>query len=1156
MIMPPSPALRSSPSRESRGSNHKRGQSFESAVRIREKDDDLALFNEMQTREREGFLLQSAEDLEDSFSTKLRHFSDLKLGISIPVRGENSDLLNNVETEKNDYDWLLTPPDTPLFPSLDDEPPSVAIASRGRPRSQPISMSRSSTMEKSHRSSTSRGSPSPNRLSPSPRSANSVPQLRGRQLSAPHSSPTPRHATPSRRSTTPTRRSPPPSTPSTSVPRSSTPTPRRLSTGSSGTAGISGARGTSPIKSVRGNSASPKIRAWQTNIPGFSSDPPPNLRTSLDDRPASYVRGSSPASRNSRDLAHKYGRQSMSPTASRSISSSHSHDRDRYSSYSRGSIASSGDDDLDSLQSIPISSLDNSLSKGGISFSNNKAPAFSKKPRIISSSAPKRSLDSTIRHLDRKSPNMFRPLLSSVPSTTFYTGKASSAHRSLISRNSSVTTSSNASSDHGTCIALDTEGIDHNQDDMVNECEKIPYHDSHEEIFAFDKIDIVDEDPIHDIKSLDRGPALGCVPVVTGDSSYEAVVPDISSTSDSSHVQGADFSEIVCLEDTVVCSRCGCRYRVTDTEENDTNLCSECSREEKCLSLAISENMTAVAESLSGLSSVKYEDQPFDKVELVVISPDSALANDVGESRISMSVGNVEQDQESYPEQGPSYVEENFPAETPVEESQHSLINHLEIGQSAVSGNQLDTGSGYQQPLQRNDYQSLRFDSPEGAGISILLKRSSSSKGPVVQGRTFTASTISYDDLSFARDSMSSLRSSIGHSSFSASSSADFSSARQIEARIQRQLSLSSRKGDLENKKGEISVKSHFAEIASTGVPANAHPISGFETCKQDENVDFYVANLECSSCQGTTTSSQKPELASENGKSDDTSSISVAVVEEDKFEYDTCRILDTCTSLSREDSSGGRSVSDKDASVTTSDCSKLEGHNMLGDVFEDERSELSTRPMITISETEATRISEVVASGSQDDISTISTVLLEEESVVPSGPDQDLAPSIINTEKSDGILEESTVIVDYQGKTKVVRSLTLEEATDTILFCSSIVQDLAYSAATIAIEKEKEKEKEKENEVTLEASRPMVTILGKSNTNRSDLRHRTGGKRVMKSQKPRQRRVEMSTKPPIAYTENDENTDESTIRNVDLPNQVDTAKPPKLESKCNCSIM
>lgn len=748
---------------------------------------------------------------------------------------------------------------------------------------------------------------------------------------------------------------------------------------------------------------------------------------------------------------------------------------------------------------------------------------------------------------------MFRPLLSSVPSTTFYTGKASSAHR-LISRNSSVTTSSNASSDHGTCIALDTEGSDHNQNDTTNECEKIPYHDSHEEIFAFDKMDIVDEDPFHVIKSLDsgRGPALGCDPVVTGDSSYEAVIPDIISTSDSSHVQGGDFSEVVCLEDTFVCSRCGCRYRVIDSEENTLNCCPECSREEKDIGMAISNNTTSVTESLSGLSSVKYEtDKPFNRVDSLVISPDSSLATDFGESGISMSVGNIEQDRASYPEQGPSYLEENFPSETPVEESQHSLTNHLEMGQLAVNRSQPNTESGCQQPLQHNDYQTLRFDSSEGAGISILLKRSSSSKGPVVQGRTFTASTISYDDLSFARDSMSSLRSSIGHSSFSASSSADFSSSRQIEGRMQRQLS--SRKGDLENKKCEVSVKSHCSEVASTGTPANAHPISSFETCKQEENVDFYVATLECFSSQGTTMSSHKPELASENAESDDASSIVAAAVEEDKLECDKCRRLDNCTSgSSREDTSGGRSVSDKDASVKTFDCSRLEGHNILdGDVFEDEHTELPTHPMTTISETEAAQIAEVIGPGSQNDLSIISSIPLE-ESAVPSGPDQDLAPSVINTEKSDGILEGSTVIVDYQGRRKVGRSLTLEEATDTILFCSSIVHDLAYSAATIAIEKEKEKE----NEVTLEASRPMVTILGKSYPNRGDLRHRTGGKRVMKSQKPRQRRVEMSTKPPIAKTENDENTDESTIQNVGLPNQVDSTKPPKLESKCNCSIM
>lgn len=136
--MPPSPALRCSPGREPRANQHRRGRSFESGMIVREKDEDLALFNEMQTREKEDFLLQS-DDLEDTFckmkfilrfgsnvkfrifffsvnradrfiyvfgftATKLRQFSDFKLGITIPTRGESSDLLN-VEEEKNDYEW-------------------------------------------------------------------------------------------------------------------------------------------------------------------------------------------------------------------------------------------------------------------------------------------------------------------------------------------------------------------------------------------------------------------------------------------------------------------------------------------------------------------------------------------------------------------------------------------------------------------------------------------------------------------------------------------------------------------------------------------------------------------------------------------------------------------------------------------------------------------------------------------------------------------------------------------------------------------------------------------------------------------------------------------------------------------------------------------
>ncbi|KAI3750238.1 hypothetical protein L2E82_20871 [Cichorium intybus] len=121
--MPASPAMRFSPGREQRtdNHNHKRGRSLDNGIVFKERDDDLALFNEVQNRERDNFLLQSNDDFEDTFVTNLHDFSDDKLGINIGARGESSDLLNT-EEEKNDYEWLITPPDIPLFTSLDDDP--------------------------------------------------------------------------------------------------------------------------------------------------------------------------------------------------------------------------------------------------------------------------------------------------------------------------------------------------------------------------------------------------------------------------------------------------------------------------------------------------------------------------------------------------------------------------------------------------------------------------------------------------------------------------------------------------------------------------------------------------------------------------------------------------------------------------------------------------------------------------------------------------------------------------------------------------------------------------------------------------------------------------------------------------------------------------
>jgi len=240
--------------------------------------------------------------------------------------------------------------------------------------------------EKARKSS--RGSASPRRLSASPQSSNNFGQLISRSSSAPRCSPPPlaRPVTPSRRPSTP------PNKPSTPTPRSSTPTLRRMSTGSSGQASSSGRRGTSPMTASRGNSASPKLRGWQSNLPGFSSDAPPNLRTSLSDRPSPHVRGLSPT-------PSRRSRQSMSPTASRSASSSHSNDRDLFSSYSKGSVVSSGDDDMDTLHSVAISS---SLParRNGMSV-NSRPVAFSKRPSRTSpsNSLPKRSFESVLRQM-------------------------------------------------------------------------------------------------------------------------------------------------------------------------------------------------------------------------------------------------------------------------------------------------------------------------------------------------------------------------------------------------------------------------------------------------------------------------------------------------------------------------------------------------------------------------------------------------------------------------------------------------------------------------------------------------------------------------------------------------------------------------------------
>lgn len=79
--MPPSPALRCSPGRELPGNKHRRGHSIEYGILFRDKDEDLTLFNELQDKERDDFLLHSSDDLEDVFCKSIKIVSVISLNI-------------------------------------------------------------------------------------------------------------------------------------------------------------------------------------------------------------------------------------------------------------------------------------------------------------------------------------------------------------------------------------------------------------------------------------------------------------------------------------------------------------------------------------------------------------------------------------------------------------------------------------------------------------------------------------------------------------------------------------------------------------------------------------------------------------------------------------------------------------------------------------------------------------------------------------------------------------------------------------------------------------------------------------------------------------------------------------------------------------------
>ncbi|KAD2805169.1 hypothetical protein E3N88_38546 [Mikania micrantha] len=522
---------------------------------MKEKEEELGLFLEMRKREKErDLLLQNTEDEFDSSLGSIEGRSQMfSMPAATPVRKTGAEKFLDSENDKSDYDWLLTPPGTPLFPSIEIESQKNIMAQTGSPKTRPTALK--SRLANSHPEATARnnlvsrqpvpstglntssnrlrrpassGGPASRPATPSGRPATPTrrpatptgrPTLGQSTRSISNSTKTMSNTTSRPRSSTPTARSTMCSTKPTLPARSSTPTPRSTARSSTPTSRPSlpvtkpAQRAPTPMRRQptlttvtkpstpaaksptlakpvsntisgppRASSPSGRPRPWKPQeMPGYSLDAPPNLRTSLADRPPSVTRGrpGAPSSRSSSVepvVTGRVRRQSCSPSRGR---------------LPNGVIHNSG-------SSVPVPALSRAYAKANDNLSPgvygtkmverviNMRKLVPPKPddkhsphsNLSAKSSPdssgfgrslsKKSLDMAIRHMDirRTIPGNLRPLMTNIPASSMYSVRTGPTRSRTISvSDSPLATSSNASSE----MSVNNNGLclDGNIDDDI-----------------------------------------------------------------------------------------------------------------------------------------------------------------------------------------------------------------------------------------------------------------------------------------------------------------------------------------------------------------------------------------------------------------------------------------------------------------------------------------------------------------------------------------------------------------------------------------------------------------------------------------------------------------------------------------------------------------
>ncbi|KAL4367946.1 hypothetical protein GQ457_05G020190 [Hibiscus cannabinus] len=516
------------------------------ASMMKEKEEELALFLEMRKREKEHthlLLNHSSEDFDAPLGSKpgTSPIFNLSASTTTPVTktAAASDDFLKPDSDKNDYDWLLTPPGTPLFPSLEMESQKTVMSQIGTPKAhltafksrlanpQPESAARgnlalnqpalspglnstgtrrpSSSGGPGSRPATPTGRPT---LTASKPARSSTPTsratLQSNKPSISASKPVASATKPltsstkptvSARSSTPTRstvRSSTPTTRSSSIPsskpasRAATPTRRPATPSSTPNICAPPVKASSSVtkpapaasrNSVPSRGASPTVasRPWKpSEMPGFSLDAPPNLRTTLPDRPLSATRGrpGAPSARSSSVEPGAIGRprrQSCSPSRGRLPNGNMHLSGSSVPAVSRGYSKASDNvspvvigtkmvERVINMRKLAPPKPDDKHSHGS-SSAKSASPDNSGFGRTLS----KKSLDMAIRHMDirRSIPGNLRPLMTNIPASSMYSVRSGHTRGRTISvSDSPPATSSNGSSElsiNNNCNCLGSE---------------------------------------------------------------------------------------------------------------------------------------------------------------------------------------------------------------------------------------------------------------------------------------------------------------------------------------------------------------------------------------------------------------------------------------------------------------------------------------------------------------------------------------------------------------------------------------------------------------------------------------------------------------------------------------------------------------------------